>query len=142
MAANNSVTLIGRFTKDLELKKTTTGKSVVDFTLAVSRSGNKTCDFIYCTAFEKTAESLCRFFNKGNMVGIEGSVRCDSYKDNEGNFKSKTYVVCNSFAFTGSKAEQAQSSEAYATVDADVVQQQNEFTTDADSFVTPDDLPF
>ena len=78
----NSVTLIGRSTKDIEIRKTQSGKSVVQFTLAVNRRGKDAgADFINCVAWEKTADVLAQYCHKGDRIGIVGRISTRSYDD-------------------------------------------------------------
>lgn len=79
----NSVCLIGRLTKDIELNKTPTGKTVTRFNLAVRRTKDVT-DFIQCEAWGKTAEFLEQYTNKGIQVGINGAVQVDSFQTRDG----------------------------------------------------------
>lgn len=83
----NSVTLVGRITKDPEVKKTTAGKSVCTFSLAVSRDykdkdGNYPTDFINCVAWEQRAEYLGRYSHKGDMLGVVGSWETRKFDSN------------------------------------------------------------
>lgn len=99
----NSVNLIGRITSDLELKKTTTGKSVVNFCIAVNKD-KETTYFIDVVAWGGTAENICKFFKKGSQIGISGmlSTRTSEYN---GQKRKYTEVMVNAFDFIGSKAE-------------------------------------
>lgn len=85
----NRVVLVGRLTKDLELTKTQTDKSVVKFTLAVDKFGDG-ADFINCVAWNKSAEFLSQYAKKGNMVGVDGRISTRSYDDKDGR---KVYVT-------------------------------------------------
>lgn len=87
----NSVCLIGRLTKDIELYKTTTGKTVTKFTLAVKRTKDLT-DFIQCEAWGKTAEFLEQYTSKGTQVGINGAVQVDSFLTRDGKTAYATKV--------------------------------------------------
>ena len=71
----NFVLLMGRFVADPELKKTTSGKSVCAFTLAVDKGKDRGADFIDTVAWEKTAEFICKYFKKGSPIVIEGAVQ-------------------------------------------------------------------
>lgn len=79
----NSVTLIGRLTKDIEVKVTSSGKKYTRFTVAVRRTKDIS-DFISCTAWETTAEFLKTYTHKGSQVGIEGSLQSSSWEDMNG----------------------------------------------------------
>lgn len=95
----NSVVLCGRLTKDPELKYIPgSGTATCNFTIAIDRGftkkyGTKETDFIPIQTWGKTAEACANNINKGKMVAIEGSIKVDSYKDNEG--KNKTYTSVN-----------------------------------------------
>jgi single-strand DNA-binding protein len=96
--AINSVTLVGRLTKDVELRYTGSGLAVASFTMAVDRNfknaqGERETDFINCVAWRKTAEILANYAHKGAMVGITGRVQTRSYQNNEGNTVYVTEVV-------------------------------------------------
>ena len=78
----NNVQLIGRITKDIELKQTKTGKAYCNFTLAIPREFNKEeTDFINCVAWEKKAETIEKYVKKGHKFGVIGRIQIDS-KDN------------------------------------------------------------
>ena len=95
----NKVFLIGRLTKNPELKSTTNGKSVCQFSIAVNRNhtnanGEKEVDFINCIVWDKQAENLFKYQKKGNMIAVFGELRNDSYEVN-GEKKYKSYVIVN-----------------------------------------------
>lgn len=90
----NNVTLIGRITKDLTPKHTTTGKATLSFTLAVNR--NKTeADFINIVAWEKTAEILAQYARKGSLIAVHGRLSTRTYDDKDGKKVYVTEVVAN-----------------------------------------------
>ena len=81
----NNVTLVGRLTKDVDLRKTQSGKSVASFTVAINRKFNKDeTDFINCVAWEKTAEYLHNYTQKGMLISVEGNIQTRSYDDKDG----------------------------------------------------------
>jgi single-strand DNA-binding protein len=103
----NKVILQGRFMKDLEIRTSQGGTSILSFTLAVNRKFNKEgeekqADFIQCKAFGKTADNISRFFNKGNLIIIEGRIQTGSY-EKEGQRIYTTDVMVDGFEFTGEK---------------------------------------
>lgn len=104
----NRVVLIGRLTKDIELRKTQSGTSVGSFTIAVNRrlkqEGQPEADFIRCTAWGKTAEIMSQYLAKGALVGIEGRIQTGSYQDRDGKTVYTTDVVVENFDFLESKA--------------------------------------
>ena len=74
----NNVVIVGRLTKDIELRKTESGKSVTSFTVAVQRDREK-ADFVPCKAWNKTAELLAQYCGKGSQIGLKGSIRTSNY---------------------------------------------------------------
>ncbi len=100
----NRVILIGRLTKNAELKSTPNGKSVTNFTLAVQRD-KETSDFINCTAWNKTAEILTQYTSKGSLVAVEGRLQVRSY-DSNGQTKYATEVICDSLTLCDSKPKE------------------------------------
>lgn len=109
----NQVIVIGRVTKEIELKSTASGKSVTTFTLAINRDQNVT-DFVPCTAWNKTAEMLSTYVSKGDELGIVGELHSSSYEDARGNKVSKLEVSVSRVMF-GAKAKSKES--AFDTVD-------------------------
>ena len=107
----NNVVLIGRLTRDIELKQTTTNKSAVNFTLAVNRNykneqGEQQADFINCIAYGKQAENMARFLNKGSLIGIEGRIATRNYKNKDGKITYATEVITDRVNFLESKKHQ------------------------------------
>lgn len=100
----NIVNLMGRLTKDPELRKTQSGKSIASFRLAVRRDADNT-DYIACVAWNNTAEFIERYFHKGNMLAITGHISTREYTDNDGKTHQITEVVAEKAYFTGEKAE-------------------------------------
>lgn len=97
---------IGRITKDIEVRKTGTGKSVVNFTLAVNRKYDKDkADFITCIAWDKTADFMSAYLGKGSLVSIEGRIQTGSYEDVGGKTVYTTDVVVDNLQALESKAQ-------------------------------------
>ena len=93
----NKVIMIGRLTKDPEIKKTSSGKSVASFSLAVSDRYNRDkTDFINCVAWEKTADYLGNYVKKGNLIAVEGRISTRNYDGSDGKKVYITEVVCDS----------------------------------------------
>lgn len=111
----NKVILMGRLTADPELRQTQTGISSCRFTVAINRkfadknTGERQADFISCTAWKQTAEFITRYFHKGSMICVEGSMRTGSYADKSHPDVTHytTEVMVDSVEFTGSKGETA-----------------------------------
>lgn len=106
----NVVALMGRLTADPELRTTPSGVSVCRFTLAVDRNYAKPgterqADFINCLAWRGTAEFISRYFVKGQLVAIDGSIQTGSYTDNNGNKRYTFEVVANNVNFTGDRRD-------------------------------------
>lgn len=100
----NRVVLVGRMTKEADLKYTSTGKAVTSFTLAVNKVGKKDeANFINCVAWEKKAESTANFTKKGSLVGVEGRIETRSYDGQDGKRVYVTEIVCDSVTFLDSK---------------------------------------
>lgn len=100
----NRVVLVGRLTRDPELRKTTTGTSVASFSLAVDNrlkdeNGNKTTSFIPCVVWKEQAENCVRFIHKGSLVGVEGRLNHRTYDNQEGKKVQVIEVVCDSVQF-------------------------------------------
>lgn len=111
----NKVVLCGRLTADPELKQTTSGISVVSFTLAVNRrfqsksgegaSAQPTADFISVVAWRSTAEFISRYFRKGSALCLTGSIQTRSWQDQQGQKRYTTEVVADEAMFVDSKGE-------------------------------------
>ncbi len=142
----NSVIIMGRLTYDPELRTTPNGISVVRFQVACdrnfSRSGeDKKTDFTDVTAWRQTAEFVSRYFRKGSMIAVEGSIQTDNFTDKDGNKRKSVQVVANNVSFCGSKAESgttsnpvfSQPAPSYASAD------NSDFEEISDD---DDDLPF
>ena len=105
----NHVTLMGRLVADPELQHTPNNVSVTRIRLAVdrnySRQGEeKKTDFIDVTLWRNTAEFVCRYFSKGRMIAVEGSLRIDNYTDRDGNKRTRAYVEGSDVYFADSKS--------------------------------------
>ena len=100
----NRTVLVGRLTKDPEVKYTSSNIAYARFTIAVNRTfagpnGEREADFIQCIAWRRQAENLARFVRKGSLVGVEGRIQTGSYDDKDGIRKYTTDVVCDSVQF-------------------------------------------
>lgn len=100
----NNVSLLGRLTKDVELRYSQSGTAVANFTLAVNRqfknqNGEREADFIRTLAFGKTAEIIAQYVKKGQQLAVEGRIQTGSYENNEGKTVFTTDVVVNQFTF-------------------------------------------
>ena len=110
----NKAILVGRLTKDPELKSTTGGKSVLNFTVAITRrykdaNGDRQSDFINCVAFRQTAEFISSYFKKGDMISVDGTIQSRTWDDADGKRHFVTEVMAESVGFAESKKEDAPS---------------------------------
>ena len=109
----NHITIMGRLTRDPEMRTTQSGVAVASFTLAVDRDfggrdgGEKQTDFIDCTAWRHTAEFVSKYFSKGRMAVVSGRLQIDNYTDNDGNKRRSAKVIADSIYFGDSKKDGA-----------------------------------
>ena len=106
----NKVILIGRLTKDVDVKQTSNGTSVANFTLAVNRDfknaeGKYDADFISCFAFKNTAEIISKYVHKGDRLGIAGRISTRKYEGNDGRMVYVTEVKVDDFEFLEPKKD-------------------------------------
>ena len=142
----NKVVLAGRMTADPELKQTASGTSVLSFTIAVNRrfvsknneQGENQADFINVVAWRQTADFVSKFFRKGSMIAVQGSLQSRSYEDKNGNKRVAYEVIADQVSFCGSKAESGTGS--YDSVSPSSYN--NSSADDFSSVVEDDDLPF
>lgn len=104
----NRVILMGRLTADPELKQTPSGASVTSFSVAVERNftgkdGNRQTDFLNVVAWKQTADFICKYFTKGRMIAIDGSLQSRSYEDRTGAKRTVFEVVADHAYFADSK---------------------------------------
>lgn len=109
----NKVILIGRLTRDAELKSTPSGVSVCTFSIAINRrfknaEGKYDADFINCVAWRNTAEFISKYFGKGSQIAIVGSIQTRNYDDKDGKKIYVTEVVADEAYFVGDKKESAE----------------------------------
>ena len=118
----NKVVLIGRNTKDIELKTTPTGTSVSSFSIAVNRpfknaNGEKESDFINCVAFSKLAETISKYVNKGDLIGVEGRIQTRNYTDKDGNNRYATEIMVENVEFLQQKKQETPTKQNEKEVD-------------------------
>ena len=106
----NMVALMGRLTYEPELRKTPSDVSVLSFQVACDRSyqragAERQADFIDCVAWRQTAEFISRYFHKGSMIAVEGTIQTSNYTDKNGNNRKQIEVLANNVSFCGSKSE-------------------------------------
>lgn len=127
----NNVNLIGRITKELELKKTPSNLSVVTFTLAVNSTrkndkGEYIADFIPCTAWRQTAEFMAKYLTKGSLISVEGALQTSSFEHN-GEKRFRMDVVANNVQSLEPKKKE---------------ETKDTFNSTPSVAIQPDDLPF
>ena len=129
----NNVVIMGRFVSTPELKYTSSQTEVTSFTLAVERSyarqgEQRQTDFINCVAWRNTAEFISKYFQKGSMIAVTGSIQTRNYEDKNGNKRIAVEVIVEQASFCGSKAETSNNNQP----------QYNDF----EEISGDDDLPF
>ena len=130
----NKVILVGRLSREPEIRSTQNGTAVASFSVACDRrytkeGGERQADFISCTAWGKTAEFINQYFRKGMRIALSGRIETRSWEDNEGNKRYATEVVAEDVEFAQSKNEGGQAPSAP--------------NSDLDGFMPVDeDLPF
>ena len=146
----NRVVLVGRITKDIELKQTQTGVSVASFTLAVNRTfkkeGQLDADFVPVVVWRKQAENVVRYVGKGSLVGVEGRLQTRSYDAADGSKRFVMEVVANSVQFLDSR-NQSENETPKTTNKSNqrqpAMQDEMNFDFDDNTFdISDDDLPF
>lgn len=112
----NHITIMGRLTRDPELRRTGSGTAVAAFTLAVDRDfapkdgGERECDFIDCVAWRQTGEFVSKYFTKGRMAVVSGRLQIRGWTDKDGNKRRSAEVVADSVYFGDSKRDDQDSS--------------------------------
>ena len=106
----NVAAIMGRLTADPELRHTQNDIAVTSFTVAVDRSyaragTERQTDFIDVVAWRQTAEFVCKYFQKGSMIAVTGSIQTRNYEDRQGNKRKAFEIVASDVSFTGSKRE-------------------------------------
>ena len=142
----NNVVLVGRLTRDPELKTTNSGTSVCSFTVAVDNrqknpDGTKSASFIPCTAFQQSADNMSKFLKKGSLVGIVGRLNQRSYLNKDNIKVTVIEVLCDSVQFLEPKGEGRQIGADNSGFESDVPAQDESKNLDALD-LPDDDLPF
>jgi len=147
----NSVVLVGRLTKEIEIRKTQSNISVTSFSLAVDdrtkdAEGNKTTSFINCSAWRQNADYLSQYTHKGSLVGIEGYLQQRSFTRRDGTKANTLEVVVNGVTLLEPKGSRVGTTVGTTNVPAnapiDVPDTSEEKTDVTGSDLTDDDLPF
>lgn len=151
----NRVVLTGRLTRDLELRRTQSGTSVVSFTLAVDRNfrreGQPEADFINCVAWNRQAETMAQYLHRGSLIGVDGRLQTRNYENQQGQRVYVTEVVVDNFTFLESRAQSQQNAASYTSTPMPSQPQSQQpmdssFDTSFDENdtldIASDDLPF
>ena len=139
----NRVVLVGRLTRDPELRRTNTGTSVCSFTVAVDNrqknpDGSRSASFIPCTVFQQAADNMTKFLRKGSLVGVEGRLNQRSFTRKDGTNASVLEVLCDSVQFLEPKSGEAK--EVEVAFDDEPASSNNDSVGTLD--LPDDDLPF
>ena len=140
----NSTCLVGRLTKDAELRYTTNNQAVATFTLAVNRNfksqnGEREADFINCVIWRQQAENLANWCKKGALIGITGRIQTRNYEDRQGQRVYVTEVVADNFQLLENRKDrEAGQSQGYSQPDFG----RNETMNTNPMDISSDDLPF
>ena len=151
----NRVILVGRLTKDVEVRKTTAGLSVASFTVACDRRGQRnpdgssSADFINCVAWNRQAETMAQYLHRGSLIGVDGRLQTRNYENQQGQRVYVTEVVVDNFTFLESRAQSQQAAATYNPNPMPSQPQQpvdSSFDTSFDENdtldIASDDLPF
>lgn len=135
----NNISLVGRITVEPELKQTQNGISVTSFSIAVDRPGSQdTTDFIPVVAWRQTAEFVCKYFRKGQRIGLTGKLTSRKYEDRDGNKRTAYEVVADRVEFVESKPK----ADGLDVSAEPVATGYGGFTEVAVEEIAEDDLPF
>ena len=155
----NSVTLVGRLTKDIELRKTSSNTSVCNFTVAVDRrfqsqqQGGQSADFISCIAWRQSADFLAQYAGKGTIVGVEGRIQTRSYDGQNGKVYVTEVVADNVQIISNRNGTNATANNSYSapvtnnqtftpSVDPGYDSMDDDFSNTPSLDISSDDLPF
>ncbi len=141
----NYAIIMGRLVADPELRQTQSGISVTSFTVAVDRSfvkqgEERQADFIDVVAWRQTAEFVTRYFQKGSMIAVHGSIQTGTYEDKNGNKRKRVEIIADNVSFCGSKSESTGNTQRLDNAQAPSFSNGNvsDFNVDEES----DELPF
>jgi single-strand DNA-binding protein len=137
---------MGRLTKDIEMRQTPNGVSLARFSIAVTRrfknsNGEYDADFINCVAWRQTGEFIARYFQKGSMIAVVGSIQSRSWDGNDGKKQYATEVIVDEAYFTGSKSENSTGSNTDLS-DSGLDDLNSQYGEDFATIGDEEDLPF
>lgn len=143
----NTAILIGRLTKDPELRFTPNGRAVANFTLAVDRpftnqQGEREADFIPIVVWGKTAENCATYIGKGSQVAIDGRIQVRTYDDKDGQRRWMTEVIANSVQFLDSKGKRDSNQDYNQNQNQNQNQSQDDSSFGTVIDFSEDDIPF
>jgi single-strand DNA-binding protein len=146
----NKALIMGRLTRDPELKSTASGISVCSFSVAIDRryvkpGEERQADFINCVAWRQQAEFISKYFSKGRMINVVGTIQTRRYTDKDGNARTATEVVADEVNFCGDKRGDSDTSGSYNAPSAAAPAPSATPAPHDDDFVAveiDDDLPF
>ena len=149
----NNVTLVGRLTRDPELRFTSNGQAVATFNLAVNRnftnaSGEREADFVNCVIWRKPAETLANYAKRGTLIGVVGRIQTRNYENQQGQKVFVTEVVCDNFQLLERRdASESQTNNNVSNQESQSFNQNNKANNDmfdgsSQIDINDDDLPF
>lgn len=152
----NRVVLVGRLTRDPDLRYTPNGVAVANFTLAIDRpftnqKGVREADFINCVVWRRPAENLANYMRKGYQIGVDGRLQSRTYEDQDGKTVYVTEVVADNIQFLESRSSQVRGAQETSGFSPNFnqnqsempQQQENPFENDGEPIdISDDDLPF
>lgn len=143
----NRVVLVGRLTKDPDLRYTPNGIAVANFTIAINRpfktNGEQQADFINCVVWRKPAENLANYMSKGNQIGVDGRLQSRTFEGQDGKTVFVTEVVADSVQFLESKKQQSGNSGQSNQQSSKTSGNEDPFRSQGDPIeIGDDDLPF
>ncbi len=143
----NNVTLVGRLTKDVELKYTPANQAVVQFTLAVNRTfknanGERETDFINVVIWRQSAENFANFAKKGALIGITGRIQTRNYENQQGQRVYITEVIAENFQMLESRNQQQGQQQSQQQATQQQVKQPDPFSGGTPMNLNDDSLPF
>lgn len=124
----NNVILMGRLTRDPELKYSQAGKAYCRFTVAINREFNREeADFINCLAFGKTAEAIAEWLGKGRRIALQGRIQTGNYENKNGDKVNTFEVVADKFEFVDSARSETSKNQSYSNNNDDVLDDNDDF---------------
>ena len=147
----NKAIIIGRLTRDPEMRTTTSGTNSTSFTVAVSRNytnanGERETDFINCVAWRKQAENIAKYCTKGSQVAVEGRIQTRSYDAQDGTKRYVTEIIADNVTFLGGRGSNVPSEDNYvggsSSVDTTDISEDPFKDFGEEVALSDDDLPF